>query len=93
MLSPSHPILFVNKHIDTEMLYCWLIVSKFCPNVTETDICPYLGMSLDIPVLYQLSLKVNPPAKASIDDSTTLKQVHDTLSHYIIMVMNFLLQQ
>lgn len=31
-----------------------------------------------IPVLYQLSLKVNPPAKASIDDSTTLIQVHDT---------------
>lgn len=24
-----------------------LIVSKFCPNVTETDICPYWGMSLD----------------------------------------------
>lgn len=43
----TYPTLFVNKHIDTEMLYCWLIVSKLCHNVTETDICPYWAMSLD----------------------------------------------
>lgn len=38
---------FVNKYIDIDMLYCWLIVSKFCYNVIEIDICFYWGMSLD----------------------------------------------
>lgn len=58
MLSPSYPILFANKHFDTEMLYC-LIESKFCPNVTETDIALARAWAQilwhTIPVLYQLS--------------------------------------
>lgn len=88
MLSPSYPTLFVNKHIDTEMLYCWVIVSKFCPNLTETDIAfagawaQILWHTIPASTLPIELNRVNPPAKACIDDSTTLIQVYDTLSHY-----------